>query len=466
MAASETFRNLAPHKQERILQEALKEFAAKGYAKGSINHLVNRLGISKGSIFQYFGDKAGLFTEVFNYASQMIRQGLNHIRQQTWDRDVFERLANVIMMGLALQDNHPRYIEIYLRVVYEKDIPGRDHLLREFHLSFRDFLVELFERGKQAGQIADDIQPELAGLVALAVIERFMVARAVRHKDMGTGIHQADTGELDQLVAQAMTILKRGMGVNRDAPTRQQLEQIIGLKLHDSSDAEDLEFHADQHGYGELVGASRTFHHLPRAKRERIMREAIWVFAESGYGKASINTLVSRLSISKGSIFKYFRHKAGLFFAVFHFVLDKSVGPLRRLLEESRGQDIFTRLYLTALVAFNVYQQKQRYFQLYLRIVHDPDLPMRDWMLKTLTEFSTEYMTTLFSDARAAGDIPEDFNLEMGSLVAIAVLERLLVAHGVAHKDLEIGLYRADRETVERISFQVIDYLRRGLGPQ
>ena len=63
-------------KQDRILDEALSEFAAKGYARASLNRLVSRLGIAKGSIFKYFRDKPGLFSQVFDFAVERVKRHL------------------------------------------------------------------------------------------------------------------------------------------------------------------------------------------------------------------------------------------------------------------------------------------------------------------------------------------------------------------------------------------------------
>lgn len=464
MSASDTFRNLAPAKQERIMQEALWEFSQNGYAQGSLNSLVQRLGISKGSIYQYFGDKAGLFREVFKYSTRETLDRLNDLRQRSQGQDVYERLREMIMVGLQLQNENARHLNIYLRIVYEEDIPGREDLLRDFHLFFRDFLMELLAQGRLAGQVADDIDLEMASLATLAVVERFLVARAVKFKDMETGIHTASVAELSLLVDRAMAVLKNGIGA-KDLPGRRPSPHATEVNVYSSED-EDLNIATSQTGDGQPGGASPTFHHLPAAKREHIMREAVSMFAEQGYGKASLNSLVSKIGISKGSIFNYFHHKANLFYTVFSYVLGKAVGPMRRLLEESRGQDLFTRLYLTVLAGFDLCLNKPRYFNLYLRIIHDTDLPMRDLMLQTLTRFSNRYMATLFQEAREAGEVDEDLDVEMASLVAMAVVERLLVAYGVAHKDLAIGLYRADLEQAGSIAFGVIDCLRQGLGPR
>ena len=60
-----TFNNLDKQKQDRIFNAAVREFSEWGYAGASINTMVENLGIAKGSIFQYFGNKEGLLTLYF-----------------------------------------------------------------------------------------------------------------------------------------------------------------------------------------------------------------------------------------------------------------------------------------------------------------------------------------------------------------------------------------------------------------
>jgi AcrR family transcriptional regulator len=52
-------------KRERIVEAALKHFAEQGYHSARIEDLAAQLGVAKGSIFQYFGSKAGLFLEAY-----------------------------------------------------------------------------------------------------------------------------------------------------------------------------------------------------------------------------------------------------------------------------------------------------------------------------------------------------------------------------------------------------------------
>jgi len=55
-------------KRARIIDAALRHFAEQGYHAARIEDLAAQLGFAKGSIFQYFGSKAGLFLETYKKA--------------------------------------------------------------------------------------------------------------------------------------------------------------------------------------------------------------------------------------------------------------------------------------------------------------------------------------------------------------------------------------------------------------
>ena len=57
-----TYERLAEEKKERILQAARAEFLRNPYEKTSINRILTDAEIPKGSFYQYFDDKADLFS--------------------------------------------------------------------------------------------------------------------------------------------------------------------------------------------------------------------------------------------------------------------------------------------------------------------------------------------------------------------------------------------------------------------
>src|SRR4030042_3679197 len=87
-----TFRHLPPDKQERVLDAALAEFADQGYQGASLNRLVAQAGIAKGSLYQYFPNKEGVFYYVFQYALKLVRHTLTTVKDETLEENFFSRL--------------------------------------------------------------------------------------------------------------------------------------------------------------------------------------------------------------------------------------------------------------------------------------------------------------------------------------------------------------------------------------
>ncbi len=71
MAADQKSRRRSPKteaKREMIVECAMRHFAENGYQGARIEDMATELGIAKGSIFQHYGSKAGLFLEAYKRA--------------------------------------------------------------------------------------------------------------------------------------------------------------------------------------------------------------------------------------------------------------------------------------------------------------------------------------------------------------------------------------------------------------
>ena len=66
----QTFLNLPEEKRKAFLEIALEEFANHDYNTASVSKIVERAGIAKGSVYQYFEDKQDLFLYLLDYANQ------------------------------------------------------------------------------------------------------------------------------------------------------------------------------------------------------------------------------------------------------------------------------------------------------------------------------------------------------------------------------------------------------------
>ncbi len=214
--ARKTFLRLDPEKQKKIISASIDEFATWGFHRASINRLVQALGIAKGSIFQYFGSKEGLFSYIFDYAIDTVKSSLKKVRKDTENLDFYSRIKSSLLEGISFIDRHPKLYKIYLKMVFQEDFPSREKYLRKIRLFSVDYLRPLIEAGIKRGEIRTNLDPAVAAFMLDAIFDRFMQAYAVSFFDSGAGIHGADSERVNQMIDQVIEILRLGFSVREN----------------------------------------------------------------------------------------------------------------------------------------------------------------------------------------------------------------------------------------------------------
>lgn len=207
-----TFQNLSKDKRERITRAAVAEFGEKGYAGASINAMVDRLGIAKGSIFQYFGDKKGLFLFAFDTAMTRVKDYLRAVRDETRDQPLFERLRATLLAGVLFRMEHPLIYRLYLKILFEYDIPFRDDLLRSLREYSLEYLNTLLSDARNRGELREGLDLDKAAFVLDAVMDRFLQAQTVDHMDGGLGLYDCDARTARSWVDEIVEAMRVGIG--------------------------------------------------------------------------------------------------------------------------------------------------------------------------------------------------------------------------------------------------------------
>jgi len=218
---TETFRNLEPHKQRRILDAAVDEFARHGFLQASMNRVVQAVGIAKGSLFQYFGTKEGLFRFVFDHAVERVKGGLRRVREETAQADFFERMRRSLLAGVRFIDEHPDIYRIYLKMLFQENFPLRHEFLQQVHLFSARYLAPMVEQGMARGELRPDLNVKMTVFFLDAVMDRFLQAYCVRFLDAGAGLYQASEEEIQAGVAECVAVLRQGLGAEAVKPPRE-----------------------------------------------------------------------------------------------------------------------------------------------------------------------------------------------------------------------------------------------------
>jgi AcrR family transcriptional regulator len=212
MEAKKTFFNLSEEKQKRVLEAALEEFSEKGFNGASINLIVSKLGIAKGSIYQYFTDKKSLFLYIFDYAVDLIRKRLKQVKQETKEEPAFERIKRSLLAGVDFIEQHPFIYRGYLKMMFEREVPFRQELLQKIRLFSSEYLTSLLIEGREKGEIREDVNLETMVFLLDAVMDRFLQAYAVPYLNSDLHIHGAKRMELERMIDGLVDVIRKGIG--------------------------------------------------------------------------------------------------------------------------------------------------------------------------------------------------------------------------------------------------------------
>lgn len=209
--ASATFANLSEDKRQRVLDAAIEEFADHGFQGASMNRLAARLAIAKGSIFQYFGSKEGLFSFAFGRAVELFKGPLKAAREQAKDQGFFELVRQSLLTGMEFIENHPLIYRIYLKMLHNDDFPLRGHLLGQVRAAAAKYFQPLVMEGIRRGELRPDLDLDLAVYVLDTLLDRFLQSRDTAPLDGGLGIFGADRATVERRAAELVEFLRTGL---------------------------------------------------------------------------------------------------------------------------------------------------------------------------------------------------------------------------------------------------------------
>jgi AcrR family transcriptional regulator len=219
----ETFWNLPEEKRQRIIDLAVAEFAAHDYAVASLSRIVARAGIAKGSIYQYFEDKQDLFLYLLDLSIEQRLALMREMETPAVREDLFAFVRWQLGASLRAGVAYPQLSQLGNRA-FTGNLPFQPLIARRAEAIVRDHrdrLFALLRQGVARGDLAPDLDPELAAFVVATLVGNigvFLFQRLgldpTRHGEID--IARIDTTVAEQTFDQLVRILQ--LGVARPPP--------------------------------------------------------------------------------------------------------------------------------------------------------------------------------------------------------------------------------------------------------
>ena len=199
-------------KRVRIVDVALRHFAEHGYHAARVEDVAREMGIAKGSVFQHFGTKEGLFLAAYKKAVTMLPA------YQDAPRDVLARgFFATIRYWLFRTDHLVREDWIPYRVTLLGNYGTDARLRREinrFLVSRDPYGTVAFVRSAiEKGEVRDDIDLEMIVSMVDWTMERFQDALLTEELDPGLfRRHGSRPERTGARIAQFLELLESAIG--------------------------------------------------------------------------------------------------------------------------------------------------------------------------------------------------------------------------------------------------------------
>src|SRR5437660_545600 len=200
-------------KLARIMAAATQHFAMPGYHDARVGDIAAALGIAKGSIFQHFGSKDGLFFEVYKRAVRSFSKYLDVPAEVRPDG-----FFAVLRYWLASTEHlvHEDWIPYRISLLgnYGTDLVLKREINR-FLISEDPYGTVSFVRfGLERGELREDLDIEMMVSIIDWMVERFQDALLTAELDPGLFRRQGELSEKKEArIQQFLAMLQRAIGV-------------------------------------------------------------------------------------------------------------------------------------------------------------------------------------------------------------------------------------------------------------
>src|SRR5258708_27221757 len=205
-------------KRARIVEVAIRHFAERGYSEARVEDCADQIAMAKGSGFERFKSKDGLFYEAYKKAVQSVPKYMQ-APAAVQERGFFELLR--YWLGRTenmVRDNWSSY-RIYLVGNYGTDLSLRREinrfLIAEDPYGWRDFV----SFGVKRGELRPDLDVDMIGSILEVTMDRFQDALLTEELDPGLFRKSGPVPEEKEArIEQFVELLQRAVGSEKVQP--------------------------------------------------------------------------------------------------------------------------------------------------------------------------------------------------------------------------------------------------------
>ncbi len=190
------------HKMERIAEAALKVFRETGYPAARMIDIARAAQVGKGTLYEYFNNKADILRFAFDRYFEVFTQGLSDAVKR--GDSASEKLFSLIEFALDHVQQWEDHCAVYVDYLGKArtDKAGR-FSLGPLYRTIRNVLRGIIQEGQQSGGIDHRLDPSAVAELLISIYDGLILRRI---------LHDQAEREDPQLLKQtALEILRSGL---------------------------------------------------------------------------------------------------------------------------------------------------------------------------------------------------------------------------------------------------------------
>ncbi len=203
----QTFLNLGEEKRQAFIAIALQEFANHDYNMASVSKIVEKAGIAKGSVYQYFKDKQDLFLYLLDVANREMIGFVQQAAPPDSDANFFEMLRQQMSATVQAARKYPVHARLARRA-YTSPLPFHAAVLEKTKQVRQEYFQAMVVQAQSWGHLDAGLDPAVVSFMVQGLLNDLGLFLQSR---FGGCEQDWDEHEVNQVFDQVIQILRHGL---------------------------------------------------------------------------------------------------------------------------------------------------------------------------------------------------------------------------------------------------------------
>jgi AcrR family transcriptional regulator len=200
---------LSQDRRDRVTDALLREFADKGYQRGSLDEVAKKADVAKGSLFQYFENKLEMFTYACFTTGERVAGALTPgLLALPATTRLFDKLEYLLRSWVRYFRDNPVDRGMLFANLFVADPTIRQDVRLPMYERYWDTAAPLLAQARENRELSQDADVQMLVTYLNMIVNTLALAPSEAGLDPAMGMYGASDEKLDDVVRRLLNPLR------------------------------------------------------------------------------------------------------------------------------------------------------------------------------------------------------------------------------------------------------------------